>query len=263
MSSTKWKYTIMSNAAASNNVRSDYEMDGKIDISSIVRAPHLQPRNKVSEAVVNRYANQMLNGAAFPPVRVHRVKGVLFLVDGFHRLEAAMANGETTIRADIVDSNMDEARTQAALANLQNALQLKPAEYRNVFRMLIGSKDHHNGSKKGRWMTYDEIGKRIGKGKQTVFRWMAEDFPKVAEQMKRVDPMKDTAGELQPMEAMTEQEVLMQTAAGLIKLLQPALTAMEPENRRDMLEQLGVMLREVDAPTLARVVFKAEDEGDF
>lgn len=234
-------------------------MDGKVDIKAIVRAPHLQSRNKVSEVVVNRYAQQMLNGAVFPPVRVHRVKGVLFLVDGFHRLEAADVNGWTTITATITDSNMNEAMTEAAMANLQNAFQLKPAEYRNVFKMLIGAGEHHKGKKKVRWMTYQEIGEKIGVSKKTVHNWMARDFPKIAEQMSRVGPM-EAHGELQPLQPMTEQEVLVQTADGLIKQLQPALAAMEREARQYTLERLGVMMREVDPKTLAKVVFKAEED---
>ena len=60
-----------------------------------------QMRVEMRAETVNDYANDMLDGAVFPPVVVYYDGTDYWLADGFHRVEAARKIGRETIVAEI------------------------------------------------------------------------------------------------------------------------------------------------------------------
>ena len=63
----------------------------KLEFSQIVAHADIQPRVEINLETVNEYAEEMRQGADFPPVVAFRDdhRGFYWLADGFHRLEAA------------------------------------------------------------------------------------------------------------------------------------------------------------------------------
>lgn len=71
-----------------------------VEIASINR--DVQVRVKTDRSTVEAYALAMkCDNAVFPPITVFKIKDVLHLADGAHRLEARLKLGETTIQAEV------------------------------------------------------------------------------------------------------------------------------------------------------------------
>ena len=120
----------------------------------------------------------MQAGAEFPPVTLAHIDGSLYLVDGWHRVAAALANNQYLIWASVSEMTFDEARWYAAKANTEHGLPLKAKELREVFRAFIETNRHMQGQK---LMPYREIAKRIGKGFSTIRNWIKADYPRLFE----------------------------------------------------------------------------------
>lgn len=119
-----------------------------VEVADIVTRADWQVRVKVDGGTVQNYASEMRAGAAFPPLRIARIDGALYLVDGWHRLEAARVNGESSVGAVVSDMTEAEAQWAAAQANLTHGLPLKPREVREVFRAYVRSKQHRKGTRR-------------------------------------------------------------------------------------------------------------------
>lgn len=64
--------------------------------------------------------------AELPPILVHRRS--LKVIDGMHRVRAALMRGETTVRARLFDGSEDAAFVQAVRANIAHGLPLSLAD---------------------------------------------------------------------------------------------------------------------------------------
>jgi len=124
--------------------------------------------------------------AEFPPVTLAHIDGSLYLVDGWHRVAAALANNQFLIWADVSEMTFDEARWYAAKANTEHGLPLKSKEVREVFRAFIDTRQHVLGNGGKGLMPYREIAKRIGKPFSTTRNWMKADYPRLFEQYQQM-----------------------------------------------------------------------------
>lgn len=125
----------------------------------------------------------MQAGAEFPPITLAHIDGSLYLVDGWHRVAAALTNNQYLVCADIFEMTFNEARWYPAKANTEHGLQLKSKELREVFRAFIETDRHLQGQK---LMPYREIAKRIGKGFSTIRNWMKADYPSLFEKYQQM-----------------------------------------------------------------------------
>lgn len=155
----------------------------RVPIHDILRDDSLQVRAHVEPRVIRQYSEAMQAGAEFPPVTLAHIDGSLYLVDGWHRVAAALANNQYLILADVSEMTFDEARWYAAKANTEHGLPLKTKELREVFRAFIETNRHMQGQK---MMPYREIAKRIGKGFSTIRNWMKADYPRLFEKYQQM-----------------------------------------------------------------------------
>lgn len=155
----------------------------RVPIHDILRDGSLQVRARVEPRVVRQYSEAMQAGAEFPAVTLAHIDGSLYLVDGWHRVSAALANNQYLIWADVSEMTFDEARWYAAKANTEHGLPLKAKELREVFRAFIETNRHMQGQ---RLMPYREIAKRIGKGFSTIRNWMKADYPRLFERYQQM-----------------------------------------------------------------------------
>lgn len=153
-----------------------------LSITEIVIDDALQVRAKIDGGTVKRYADAMRTDAAFPPIKVARINGVCFLVDGWHRVAAAQQVGRSAIEAEITPANdFETARWMAASANLAHGLPLKRREIRSVFRAYVKARQYLKGRTGTRIKSSREISAELGSwiSHQTVIAWMRQDAPKV------------------------------------------------------------------------------------
>lgn len=146
-----------------------------------------QVRNKLDQNVVVEYTKAMAVGAKFPPIKLARINGVLFLIDGFHRAAAAK-EASYTLEATIVDMTEREALRAIAVTNLTHGVRLKPSERVKAFKAFIKGKGHVKDG--GKFKSYREIALDLhGMGGHTTIRnWMIKHFPRIARQIGGENP---------------------------------------------------------------------------
>lgn len=109
----------------------------EIKIDEFVRDPQLQVRVRICKQTVSDFAEKFTAGIKFPPILLYRIDGKLLLVDGFHRAEAAVHAGRTTIRATITDGTRLDAFKAALGANRTHGLRLTNKDKRRAAEMAI------------------------------------------------------------------------------------------------------------------------------
>lgn len=116
-----------------------------IEISSLV-TEGLQTRDGLAKAVVKDYAETLKAGKSLPPVTVVCVnrpdadgsaRPLYYLVDGYHRKDAAILAGRTTIDAEITEGTFTDAVRLAIKANAAHGLRRTNADKRNALKLAL------------------------------------------------------------------------------------------------------------------------------
>jgi hypothetical protein len=76
-----------------------------------------QPREEIDWELVHQYSEHMTNGDKFPPIEVYHDGFEYWLVNGFHRLHAALKLNNTTIEAYVFNGDKSEAQWKSYAAN--------------------------------------------------------------------------------------------------------------------------------------------------
>lgn len=102
----------------------------KAPISKIVASETTQVREKIDTSIVEQYADDMKNGAVFPPITVFSQKESeqLIIADGFHRYHAASLLGLTEIEVNVFDGEIRDALLFALGANATHGLRRSNAD---------------------------------------------------------------------------------------------------------------------------------------
>lgn len=110
----------------------------KVPIAEIRTDRDTQTRAELNQTTINEYAAEMKSGDQFPPIVVFRVGKELWLVDGFHRLEAAKLCGKTEIDAEIHEGTSLDAFGYCVSANSgQNALRRTNPDKRCAVQLAV------------------------------------------------------------------------------------------------------------------------------
>ena len=116
-----------------------------IEISSLV-TEGLQTRDGLAKAVVKDYAETLKAGKSLPPVAVVCVnrpdadgsaRPLYYLVDGYHRKDAAILAGRTMIDADITEGTFTDAVRLAIKANAAHGLRRTKADKTNAIKLAL------------------------------------------------------------------------------------------------------------------------------
>lgn len=219
-----------------------------VALSAITRDASLQVRTKLDERTVKSYANAMEAGAEFPPVRLADVGGTLYLVDGWHRYEAATVAGRWEIPATIHKMDQREARREAALANLTHGLTLKKSEIRAAFRQFIKGAGHRDA--KGRLTSYRDIALAMhgAVSYNTIRNWMEKDFPKIYRQMGE-EKQGNLRAEMPRLDVEREHHRQIMTAITDARNLARCLQS--PESRYEVMAALKEMMSELEATEMS------------
>lgn len=143
-----------------------------VPLPAIIKHAPWQVRVKLDDRAVRRYAEMTRAGNEPPPIKVGRVKGRRYLVDGWHRMEAgalqisSSIDDDETVKALVADLTQAQAIWEAARANLGHGVQYKSKDLHGVFKAFIKSKQHVKPG--GGIMSYREIAPIIGKPHTTI-----------------------------------------------------------------------------------------------
>lgn len=220
-----------------------------IPLAAIQKVHGLQVRHKLDAGAIKRYRDQTLAGSLPPPIKIGRTPdGALFLVDGWHRMEAGALqtveelNGREVL-ALVANLSEQEARWEAAQANMGHGVQLKSKEYREVFRAFVEAGKHIRP--RGRLMSYREIAPFIGNGHTTIRTWMMKDFPRTAKRMGG-DEGGNVNAEQPPAELVSLADVRCAEAVQAAKMALLALPGLSPQQRHRVAEHLREVLQEAE-----------------
>lgn len=104
----------------------------ELAIASIRQDGGTQPRNQKDAATIADYHAAMTQGATFPAVEVFYDGTTYWLVDGFHRLTAAVQAGWTTFPAQIRQGTQADAQWHSFGVNAQHGLRRSAADRRRA-----------------------------------------------------------------------------------------------------------------------------------
>lgn len=152
-------------------------------IEALVLDPKLQFRVAMSDWQVAKLVDAYNSGEKVAPIRVALVDGVPLVTDGWHRLEALKQLGWKVVSALVTEATAEEAQLDAALANTQHGLPLKPKEHKKAQRtalaLYLRMKRHLTA--KGKVKSFRDIGLELGGiDHTTIRRWIINDHPRIA-----------------------------------------------------------------------------------
>lgn len=221
-----------------------------VPLKDLIQHGPLQVRHKLDKAAVKRYSDMTKAGSAPPPIKVGKVGDKLYLVDGWHRLEAGAVEqglGFGTVTARVKVMTEDEVRWEAAKANLGHGVPLKTRDYRNVFRAFIRAKQHHKG--RGRFMSYREMAAALGVGvvHTTLHNWTQKDFPSLAKALGGGQEGNQASGP-PPLVGLTlEEEHIREAHKALEQLSKHATSFGSPSERWKLLAGLRATAAALEA----------------
>jgi len=213
-----------------------------VPLDRIVADDRFQVRKHGTDpGIVKRYETAIRQSIVFPPVTLARVAGLLYCVDGFHRVAAHRAAECHQIDAVIVDATEREAAWIAYTANTQHGLPLRNAELREGFKRYVKAKHHLKPN--GRMKAYREMAAELGGFKQhgTIWKWMAEEFPAIAAAHGAGDPRgaQFTGRPPNPPVSSTVQ------AVAALKQARNHIAAAPPEDREALEREVAAILAEL------------------
>lgn len=230
-----------------------------VPLEAVIKHQPLQTRKKLDMGAVRTYAKMTKEGSTPPPIKVARCAGGLYLLDGWHRMEAGAlllqdgTDGLGGVRAVVADMHEDRMPWEAARANVGNGVQYKYGEYRAVYGAFIKSKQHHK--RRGAYMSYREMAAALGLGVShvTLYKWTRADFPRLAAALSSKDYGNQKAGTYAVETLSMEDQHRCEANKALEALSQHAGALEDAGNRWVVLQELEAtvaMLRAkgVEAP---------------
>ena len=96
-----------------------------------------QSRQAIDQTVVDDYAEQMKDGAEFPPIAVTHDGNEYYLSDGFHRLFAAQKAGKASINCDVINGTLRDAVLYSLSANSKHGLRRSIEDKRKAVMTML------------------------------------------------------------------------------------------------------------------------------
>lgn len=132
---------------------SDPDRPEMLDVYKIRLDGGTQPRESLSNGLIEEYAQEMREGAKFPPVDVFYDGTDYWLADGFHRVRAAKKAGITQVAATIHQGTQRDAQLFSVGVNAQHGLRRSNLDKHRAIQVLLEDQEW------GAWSTA-EIARR-------------------------------------------------------------------------------------------------------
>lgn len=108
-----------------------------LSVTAITVDQRCQPRVAIDQRIVDDYADDMTEGAGFPPLTVYHDGSAYWLADGFHRLSAAMKLGLAEVECDVRQGTMRDAILHSVGANRDHGLRRTNADKQRAVTALL------------------------------------------------------------------------------------------------------------------------------
>lgn len=112
-----------------------------IEIEEIRRDGGTQPRARLDEDTISVYVENLLEGSAFPPVKIFYDGENYWLADGFHRVKAHEEAKIATIQAEITPGTRRDAILYCVGANADHGLRRSNADKRRAVETLFSDSE--------------------------------------------------------------------------------------------------------------------------
>ena len=106
-------------------------------INNLTLDTRFQARSRMDLQVIKDYEAVISEGRDMPPIKVVRIKDVLYVVDGFHRVHAYRNQGRDRIEADVIDGNDRLALELAVSANHAHGLRRSNQDKTKAVEMVL------------------------------------------------------------------------------------------------------------------------------
>jgi hypothetical protein len=187
-----------------------------------------QVRKSLNQDVVNDYAQQMQDGAVFPPVVVFNIGSDLLLADGFHRYFATRQNGMVEIEVEVRQGTIDDAILYAITSACKRGLTFNKEDLKEIVGRIIKHPTWRN------WSTR-KVADVVGRSAMTVSRVRSslEEAPKlVSYTRKGVQTVMDTSSIGKAPRAPKKKQEPLEPENEIPEELLDEITKLSEENER-------------------------------
>jgi len=136
-------------------------------LKDIVADEAFQVRVKTDKNKVKEYSELIIDGAIFPPIKVAKLNGAWYIVDGFHRYEAHILAEKNRINVEIISENASKEKILDYIfseVNSSHGLALSNADKKKKLSIMAVHPKYINSSHK-------ELASLLGISTKTVQRW--------------------------------------------------------------------------------------------
>lgn len=113
----------------------------EIEIRKIKLKTNTQSRVKIDQNVVDEYAEDLKEGAKFPPIILFKNEKNYYIGDGWHRLYSSKKIGKKTIQADVKPGSIRDAILYSISSNTAHGLRRTNEDKRKSVTMLLEDKE--------------------------------------------------------------------------------------------------------------------------
>lgn len=213
-----------------------------IHVGEIIRDKAFQVRLKEVPGLAKKYADEMQCGHKFPAVSIADVEGKMYLVDGWHRIDAAAERiGSPTVEAVIRKMSWRDAIGTASEANATHGHGLSQADKRKKLDMHIKAGKHKKGGEIVQ--SYADLSTYLGIKKTTLYRWMEKDHPVTFRKMQKDATQKRDA---EPPERVDhDPENIRRAQEALRQALHHCDLLGDPEKRQTIIDEAERMIEQM------------------
>jgi hypothetical protein len=117
-----------------------------IKLNDIEVTTETQVRERICQETVDEYAQEMQEGAIFPPIELVEDGILYFIADGYHRYEAAKKIDKGFIEANVRQGSVRDAILIGLSSNHNHGLRLTIDDRRKMVRLLLEDAEWRNWS---------------------------------------------------------------------------------------------------------------------